>query len=39
MSHPRHSNIGVKLFGADEASGSLFSSVDLEARIPGGICC
>ena len=35
MIHPRPATSGVVMLGMDEASGSLFSYVDLEARIPG----
>jgi transposase len=34
MIHPRQAFAGAVMRGADEASGSLFSYVDLEARIP-----
>jgi hypothetical protein len=34
MVYPRYDHGGVKMRGTDAASGSLFSSVDLEARIP-----
>lgn len=34
MIHPLDGNEGMKMRGTDEASGSLFSYVDLEARIP-----
>ena len=36
MIHPPQALAGVKMRGADETSGSLFSYVDLEARIPAG---
>ena len=34
MIHPAQAFAGVDMRGTDEASGSLFSYVDLEARIP-----
>lgn len=34
MIHPRHGTGGDEDAGADEASGALFSHVDLEERIP-----
>ena len=34
MIHPLHGYVGGVMRGTDEASGSLFSYVDLEARIP-----
>ena len=34
MIHPAQALAGVDMRGTDEASGSLFSYVDLEARIP-----
>ncbi len=34
MIHPRHGNGGAIMRGVDETSGSLFSYVDLEERIP-----
>ena len=37
MIHPLDGNEGMKMRGTDEASGSLFSYVDLEARIPRSI--
>ena len=36
MIHPLRSLAGVEMRGADATSGSLFSYVDLEARIPAG---
>lgn len=36
MIHSPQALAGVKMRGADETSGSLFSYVDLEARIPAG---
>ena len=36
MIHPEQLGGVVKMRGTDEASGSLFSYVDLEARIPAG---
>jgi hypothetical protein len=34
MIHPAEALMGVSMRGRDETSGSLFSYVDLEARIP-----
>jgi hypothetical protein len=36
MIHPFQVTKGVMMRGTDEASGSLFSHVDLEARVPAG---
>jgi transposase len=36
MIHPFQITKGVMMRGTDEASGSLFSYVDLEARVPAG---
>jgi hypothetical protein len=34
MIHPPQAFVGAVMRGADETSGSLFSNVDLDARIP-----
>jgi hypothetical protein len=39
MIHHGSATVGVIMRGADEASGSLFSYVDLEARIPARLPC
>lgn len=36
MVHPLHGMLGVMMRGTDEVSGSLFSYVDLEERVPPG---
>lgn len=36
MIHPFQITKGVTMRGTDEASGALFSYVDLEARVPAG---